>query len=125
MTPLGAVFPTTIASGMIVLIADNLHRQRAPKREAPTADAGVSRRSTWRRIAIAAALVLRIILIPYPGFAVAGLAGFVAVTAIANHDRLSMARVLVHGATALVISAVFYMLMANVPLIRMPQGLLF
>jgi putative tricarboxylic transport membrane protein len=128
MTPLGAVFPTTIAFGLIafclLLIADHLRRPRAPG-TLSSADPAATPASAWRRATVAAALAAWIVLIPQLGFAVASALGFVGVTAIANHDRLSPVRALAYAGVALITVAAFYALMAQVLLIRMPAGLFF
>jgi putative tricarboxylic transport membrane protein len=128
MSPLGAVFPTTIACGLIgfclLLIADHLRRPRVAG-GVSSADPAATPASAWRRAAVAAALAAWIVLIPQLGFAVASVLGFVGVTVIANHDRLSPARMLAYAGGALMTVAAFYALMAQVLLIRMPAGLFF
>jgi putative tricarboxylic transport membrane protein len=128
MSPLGAVFPTTIAFGLIafclLLIADHLRRPPAPG-SVSSADPAATPSSTWRRVAVAALLAAWIVLIPQLGFAVASALGFIGITAVANHDRLSPARALTYACVALITVAAFYALMAQVLLIRMPAGFFF
>ena len=51
--------------------------------------------------------------------------GFISVTAVANHEDTSLLRAMMYGLVAAVIVGLFYLLMANVLLIRMPMGLFF
>ncbi|MCB1528617.1 MAG: tripartite tricarboxylate transporter permease [Hyphomicrobiaceae bacterium] len=128
MSPLGSVFPTTISIAMIVfcvlLILINLLRPAAQKVNT-VGQSGVASPSNRRRLLVAALLAAWIIAIPILGLGVASFLGFISVTAVANHEDTSLLRAMMYGLVAAVIVGLFYLLMANVLLIRMPMGLFF
>ncbi|MCH9808085.1 MAG: tripartite tricarboxylate transporter permease [Alphaproteobacteria bacterium] len=129
MSPLGSVFPTTIAAALIVfcmaLLAQNMLRPVSTKGGKVVADAGQAEPSTWRRVAVTLALAAWAVAIDQIGFAVASIVGFAIVTFISNHDRTSPLRWLAYLAVACGIVAGFYLLMSEVLLIRLPKELLF
>ncbi len=124
MSPLGSVFPTTIALALIVssvaLIVLGVAGRSAPSAEAPREEDGA-----WRRIALGAAMMAWVILLPRIGFFVTGLAAFLAIMLIADHDRPPARTWLLWAGAGAAIVAGFWWIMANVLLLRMPAGLLF
>lgn len=127
MSPLGAVFPTTIAALMIalclLLIGTNLLRQG--KLAGLADEAAATGHSNARRLLVGGALALWIAGIPLLGFVTASVLGFLVVTMIANHERVGLKRALIYGATALGTVGMFYFLMSKVLLIRLPAGWIF
>lgn len=129
MSALGSVFPTTIASGMIVfclaLIAVNLKRPAAGAASGARGAASGNPSATWRMIAVTTTIAAWAVAIDQIGFISASVAGFAIVTVIANHDETSASRWLGYFAAACCIVAGFYLLMSEVLLIRLPSPLLY
>lgn len=127
MTPMGSVFPTTIATVMILLsLALLAIHIRRPARPAGTAGSeGGAKASTVRRIAVTVVLGLWTVAIPLTGFFVTSLVAFWALIAVANYDGLSIRTAIVYAVSGAVIVAGFYLLMADILLIRMPKGIMF
>jgi len=119
-TPLGSVFPTTIAAAMIVFsaayIAMSLLRSAGPAIN----PAG----STWRRSALVAVLLAWAFLLQHIGFLATSVAAYAALLVIANYDRWTPRVAVTYAAvgSALLggLYAIFFF-MLDVPL---PQGLL-
>jgi putative tricarboxylic transport membrane protein len=136
MSPMGSVFPSTISVAMIVLsvalVVQHLLRPAAPSGTAvPTnvaegpAPSGEVQPSTWRRVAVAVILGLWTLAIPMLGFFVSSLIAFAVLIAVASYETPTPKMALGFAVSTLVIVAGFYLLMADVLLIRMPRGLLF
>lgn len=121
-SPLGAVFPRTIATALIVFslgyIAQNLFR---PPGKLPRGDEG-----SWTRRALLVAVMLGwIATLPWLGFLVAGGLGFLGMILVGNYDAWSTRRVVIYAITSAGIIGGFYGLFAvalNVPL---PEASLF
>ncbi|MBO0905197.1 tripartite tricarboxylate transporter TctB family protein [Jiella sonneratiae] len=131
MTPMGSVFPITISAAMIVFSAILILRNvviglksRAAPGEAEEAVRGEGG-SIVRRILFLLMMAAWVGLIPVLGFFVASLLAFLAITAVAIHERVSAKEVAALAVIGLVILTAFYLLMANVLLIPMPRGLFF
>lgn len=131
LSPMGSVFPLTIAVAMIVfstlLIARNVV---IGAREAPTAapdepDGGDLRRTIPRMIAFYVAMVLWVAALPVVGFFVTSLVGFFVVMATAAHERMSPREAVLMVVAGSVIVAGFYIVMREVLMIPIPRGLLF
>jgi putative tricarboxylic transport membrane protein len=63
-------------------------------------------------------------LLPVIGFIVTSLTAFVAMAAVGEHDPVPARTWLLRGLVAIVTVAVFWWLMADVLLLRMPRGML-
>lgn len=119
-TPLGSVFPTTIATAMIVFsaayIAVSLLQSAGPAKN----PAG----STWRRSALAVVLIAWAFLLEHVGFLVTSAAAYAALLVIANYDRWTPRVAVTYAAVGCVLLgglfAIFFF-MLGVPL---PVGLL-
>ena len=125
MTPMGSVFPTTIASVLLVFailfVGINILRKSGPK----TSDPASNTESTPRRIGLVVAMGIWIAAIPLIGFLAAGLLAFFALIAISNYDGLPARSIILHLLSGGIIVSAMYFLMAEILLIRMPQGILF
>jgi putative tricarboxylic transport membrane protein len=125
MTPMGSVFPTTIALVLLVFAAlfvgINILRKNGPRPTDPASTA----ESSSRRIGLVVAMGLWIAAIPLIGFLAAGIIAFFALVAIANYDGLPAKSIILHLLSGCVIVSAMYVLMAEILLIRMPQGILF
>lgn len=95
MTPMGSVFPIAISTAMIVFAAILLVRNvvlglSGREREVARSDeAPVQGGSSWRRLALVAAMAVWIALIPVAGFLAASVLGYFAVMVVATHERVS------------------------------------
>jgi hypothetical protein len=119
-TPMGSVFPRTIAAVMIasavVYIAVSFLR---PMRQ-PAQAVG----SIWRRIALVAVMVAWSTLLEKVGFLATSVACFAAILVIANYDRWTPRMAAVYAfASALVVGGLYaiFRFVLQVPL---PEGLL-
>ncbi|OSQ45154.1 tripartite tricarboxylate transporter permease [Thalassospira sp. MCCC 1A01428] len=125
MTPMGSVFPTTIASVLLVFailfVGINILRKSGPK----TSDPASNTESTPRRIGLVVAMGIWIAAIPLIGFLAAGILAFFALIAISNYDGLPARSIILHLLSGGIIVSAMYFLMAEILLIRMPQGILF
>jgi len=122
MTPLGAVFPTTIgvammALGAVLLIAAWLGRTRPPP---PPASA----ESTPRRVGLAVVMGLWALAIPVVGFFATSAVAFAGLVLIANHHGWSRRRLVAYGAAGLVLLVGFYVLFVELLNVPTPRGLL-
>lgn len=125
LSPLGSVFPRTIAIALIVfsllLIGLNLLRPRAA---ASGAVPGMPE-STPRRLFLVAIMVGWALLLPVIGFFVSSLAAFGALLIVAEYERWTARRAIVYAVVAVGLVAAFYFLLRDVLLIPVPRGLLF
>jgi putative tricarboxylic transport membrane protein len=120
MTALGSVFPRTISVALVafsvVLVAINLLRRAGPRQ-------GRDEGSMVRRIGTVVVMALWVAAIPLLGFATAALLAFLLLIVLASHEQMPVRAILIHAVSAALIVAGFYLLMAEVLLIRMPTGL--
>ncbi|OCX65628.1 C4-dicarboxylate ABC transporter permease [Thioclava sp. SK-1] len=123
MSMLGAVFPKTIALALLVfsglLIVQNL-RRAGRARLSLTFAAGSS-----RRVALAVIMLGWVFVIPALGFLMTSLMAFAAIMVIADYDRPAARVWVIWGIFGAAICTVFWWLMANVLLLRMPTGIVF
>lgn len=131
LSPMGSVFPITIAVAMIVfsalLIVRNvvIGARAAPAGAPEEPEAEDLRRTMPRRIAFFAAMALWIAALPVVGFFVTSLAGFFVVMAIALHERMPLREAVLMVVMGVIVVSGFYTVMREVLLIPMPRGLLF
>jgi putative tricarboxylic transport membrane protein len=120
MTALGSVFPRTICVALVafsvILVAINLLRRPGTRQ---IRDSG----SPARRIGIVVAMALWVVAIPWLGFATAALGAFLLLIALATYERMPLRTIVIHAVSAVLIVACFYLLMAELLLIRLPAGL--
>ncbi|MBO9457025.1 tripartite tricarboxylate transporter permease [Paracoccus sp. R12_1] len=123
MSMLGAVFPVTIAVALIalslLLIGQQLRRPAGPA-EGIVLDEGGK-----RRLALGAAMMGWVVLMPELGFLVTSLIAFALIMVIANYDRVPARTWAIWLISGAVICTGFWWLMANVLLLRMPAGIFF
>ena len=117
------VFPSAVAVAMIVfsiaLIVWNLVFPSGGNAEAmPDA-------STPRRVALVAAMLISVALMPYLGFLVSGLAAFAAIMLVAMYDPWTRYRKIVYPLVCIGVVLGFYTVFAKVLLVPLPVGLLF
>lgn len=123
MSPLGAVFPRTIAAVLgilsLALIVINLRRPKGARARLAIGTA------LLRRLALSMTMLFWVVLMPVIGFLVTSSVAFLAIMTIADHDRPVARTWIVWVISGVLITTAFWWLMANVLLLRMPQGLLF
>lgn len=123
MSPLGSVFPVTIAGALIVfssiLIGMNLRRPAALPGKSFEMTAGAK-----HRIALGVIMLIWVFLIPEIGFLITSMAAFVVIMVIADYDRPSLRTWATWIVAGLLICSCFWWLMANVLMLRMPAGFL-
>ena len=122
MSPLGRVFPMTMASAMIVFalvyIGYALIRPRASTGTPPGAQ------STPRRVALVGVMFAWVAAMPWLGFALAGVGGFLLLVAVAHHDRWTRARLLVYPLVGIAVVAGFHALFVYALKVPLPRGTL-
>ena len=123
MSAMGAVFPRTIAIVMIVtsvlLAAVKLYRPSVRD------EAGEESGSPVRRMALIGVVLAWAVLFPYVGFVVTGLVAFFLVCLIAEHDPLTVPRLLLFAAVDLVLVVGAWLLLASALNVPFPRGVLF
>ena len=126
MSVVGSIFPTSIASVLVVLsiglIGMNLARPAGPRPSPDDAFGGEV--SSVRRLLLVLVMALWVVLLPILGFLLTSLAAFLAIVAIADHEGAPPRIWAIYACCGLLIVAGFYWLMADLLLLRMPQGLL-
>ncbi|WMS44619.1 tripartite tricarboxylate transporter permease [Acuticoccus sp. MNP-M23] len=124
LSPLGAVFPSTIGVILIVLSLAFIALGLAGRTPVAVPAAG-SGGGPARRIGLGAIMLAYVVLLPVIGFFVTSLAAFFATMVVADYDRPGLKTWLIWATTGVTIVAGFWWLMANVLLLRMPNGVLF
>jgi putative tricarboxylic transport membrane protein len=119
-SPLGSVFPRTMAVAMILLsavyIVVALARPRAPR--------AVQAGSPARRIALAVTLLAWALLLERVGFLVTGACAFAAILVIANYDRWTPLRAIAYVAASALLLGGLYAVFRFVLQVPFPQGML-
>ncbi|NNG05249.1 MAG: hypothetical protein HKM95_14290 [Inquilinus sp.] len=125
MTAFGSIFPRAIAIAMIVLsmalVVQQLRRPRRPGPGRPSSGP----ESTPRRVALAAVMAAWALSMPVVGFFVTSLLAFLVLLAVANYDGWTPRRMLLYGASGVVVVAGFYLLFVKALLVPVPSGWLF
>jgi putative tricarboxylic transport membrane protein len=120
-SPLGSVFPRTMAVLMITLsiayIAVTLLR---PKGIEPQAGG-----SAWRRGALMVVFVAWSLLLDRLGFLATSIVAFVALLVIANYDRWTPRMAVIYGLAGALVMAGLYSVFRFVLQVPMPAGILF
>ena len=119
-TPLGSVFPRTIAAAMVVFatayIAMALLRPKAP--------AATPVGSPWRRGALVAVLVAWSFLFEHIGFLATSVVAYTALLVIANYDRWTPRMAVVYAAVGALVLGGLYSIFHFVLQVPLPEGLL-
>lgn len=121
-SPLGAVFPGTIAVAMIgfsLVLGVLLLRRRGAGKPAEAGEGS----GTLRRIAIAALLPVWALLLSVTGFLVTSLAAFAVTMVIADYSRTPARTWIIRAITGAAIVLGFWWIMVHVLLLRVPAGL--
>jgi putative tricarboxylic transport membrane protein len=119
-SPLGAVFPRTIAAAMVlfavVYIAMALLRpQAAAERQAG---------SNWRRAALMAVLLAWSFLLDRVGFLATSVPAYAAILIIANYDRWTPRLALAYTAVGAIVASGLYAIFFYLLQVPLPRGLL-
>jgi putative tricarboxylic transport membrane protein len=123
MSSMGSVFPATI-SVLLAVFSISLVVFARLRKGTPSEKRDLAA-STMRRILLGITFGLWVFLIPVFGFFVAGLAAFGTMMVLAEQETRPVRTWLIRGITAVVVVAGFWLLMADVLLLRMPMGLFF
>ena len=119
-SPLGSVFPRTMAVVMILLsavyVVVALARPKAPK----AVEAG----SPARRIALAVTLLAWALLLERVGFLVTSACAFAVILVIANYDRWTPLRAIAYVAASALLLGGLYAVFRFVLQVPFPQGML-
>lgn len=83
---------------------------------------GRARGSTPRRVMLVLAMAVWALIMPWVGFLLAGLASFVTLMLIAQHESWSARRLMGHLATGVVLVGCFYGLFALLLNVPLPAG---
>ncbi len=117
-SPLGSVFPRTIAGVMIVLAIWYIVLTLIGR----TQRAALATGSTVRRLALMIVMLAWAFALDRVGFLVSSAVAFAALLAIANHDRWTPRSVLVYGLVGAVILGVIYGLFRFALQVPLPAG---
>ncbi|MHA6687314.1 tripartite tricarboxylate transporter permease [Mesorhizobium sp. A556] len=124
MSAMGSIFPKTIAVLLAAMSAAlTVLGVMGRNRPVPT-ETAVGPVSNRRRAILVAIFAVWVWLLPVVGFIVTSFTAFVAMTAVGEHDSVPARTWLLRGLVAIVTVAVFWWLMADVLLLRMPRGML-
>ncbi len=119
-SPLGSVFPRTVAAAMIVFAAVYVAVALLRPAASPIAPPG----SRWRRAALVIVLLAWALLLEHVGFLTTSVIGYAAILVIANYDRWTPRMAVAYAAVgALVIGGLYtvFHVLLQVPL---PRGVL-
>ena len=78
-----------------------------------------------RRLGLAFVMAVWVLLVPVIGFLISSLAAFVAIMAVADHDRPGPRTWAIWTASGVAIVFAFWWIMSDVLLLRVPSGVLF
>ncbi len=119
-SPLGSVFPRTIAAVMIALSAWYIVLTIMGRTQRAQFGAG----STVRRLGVMVVMLAWAFALSHIGFLASSAAAFVALLIIANHDRWTARSMLIYGVAGAVILGLIYGLFRFALLVPLPSGLL-
>jgi putative tricarboxylic transport membrane protein len=122
ISPLGSVFPVTMASAMMLLSLLYIGVALARPGPARERDSG---ESTPRRVLLVVVLFAWVASMPWLGFALSGLGGFLLLAAVAHHDPWTPRRTLVYGLVGVAVVAGFQALFAIALKVPLPKSALF
>ena len=125
MSMMGAVFPTTISIllGLLslwLIVSGLLGRGRPAPAETMSGPVSNTRRSI-----LVVVFGVWVWLLPVIGFVATSLAAFLGLTMVGEHEEVPARTWAIRAAVAVVVVGVFWWLMSEVLLLRMPNGLLF
>jgi putative tricarboxylic transport membrane protein len=124
ISDLGAVFPETIGIALIgfsVLLIGLILSGRATKIKAKKEESG----GTIHRVSLSVVMIGWVFLMPVLGFFLSSLLSYFAIMIIADYDRPSFKTWIIWTTIGTAIVSFFWWVMANMLLLRMPEGILF
>jgi hypothetical protein len=119
-TPLGSVFPRTMAVTMVMCAAAYI----AMALLRPTAPAATPAGSTWRRGAIMVVLIAWAFLLGHVGFLATSIVAYTALLVIANYDRWTPRMVVVYALAGALVLGGLYWVFYQVLQVPLPEGVL-
>lgn len=120
--PDSAVFPRTVAIGLIAVSAAYLLLWLSGR----TAPAMLRESGSWpRRIAFIVVMLATAFAMPWVGFIPAALASFAVLMMIAMYDTWTPRHIVIYSLVALIVVLGFYMLFAKLLQVPLPKGWLF
>jgi len=119
-SPLGSVFPRTMAVAMIVFAAAYI----AMALLRPTAPAARPAGSPWRRGAVMAVLLAWAFLLGHVGFLATSIAAYTALLVIANYDRWTPRMAVIYAAVGAMVLGGLYWIFRHVLQVPLPEGVL-
>ncbi|MEO7742565.1 MAG: tripartite tricarboxylate transporter TctB family protein [Usitatibacter sp.] len=119
-TPLGSVFPRTIAVTMILLSVAYI----AVAFLRPAAAAPAPAASTWRRVALMVVLVAWALLLERVGFLVTSIACYAAILVISNYDRWTPRMAVMYALSGAAVLGGLYAIFKFVLQVPLPAGML-
>ena len=119
-TPLGSVFPRTMAVAMIVFSAAYI----AMALLRPTAPLAQPSGSHWRRGAVMVVLVAWAFLLGHVGFLATSITAYTALLVIANYDRWTPRTAVSYAVAGALVLGGLYWVFHSVLQVPLPQGLL-
>ncbi|MGP1678792.1 MAG: tripartite tricarboxylate transporter TctB family protein [Burkholderiales bacterium] len=119
-SPLGTVFPRTMAVAMIVFAAAYI----AMALLRPTAPAAMPVGSPWRRGAVMVVLIAWSFLLGHVGFLTTSVVAYTALLIIANYDRWTPRMAVIYAVVGTLVLGGLYWVFHQVLQVPLPQGLL-
>jgi hypothetical protein len=119
-SPLGSVFPRTMAVAMIVFAAAYI----AMALLRPTAPAAMPTGSLWRRGAAMAVLLAWAFLLGRVGFLATSVAAYTALLVIANYDRWTPRTAVIYAVAGALVLGGLYWVFHQVLQVPLPEGVL-
>ncbi len=118
-TPLGSVFPRTVAVAMMIFSVVYIAVAVLRPGEQPAQPAG----STPRRVALVVVLALWSVLLEKVGFLTTSAVAFAAILVIANYDRWTPRRAAVYAASSAIVLGSLYAIFRFVLQVPLPEGI--
>ena len=124
LSSLGSVFPMTIAI-LIIALSMLLIGFILVKRSSSIKNNKEDKSANIHRFLLTVAMILWVVLLPKLGFFVSSLLAFFAIMVIADYDRPPLRIWILWILIGIVIVGAFWWSMANILMLRMPEGLFF
>lgn len=118
-TPLGSVFPRTVAVAMMIFAGVYIAVALLRPGEQPAQPKG----SPWRRAALVAVMVAWSFLLERVGFLTTSVAAYAAILVIANYDRWTPRMAAVYSAVAAVVLGGLYAIFRFGLQVPLPEGI--
>lgn len=118
-TPLGSVFPRTVAVAMMIFAGVYIAMALLRPGEQPAQPAG----STWRRVALVAVLAAWSVFLEMVGFLTTSVAAYAAILVIANYDRWTPRRAVGYSIAAAAVLGGLYAIFKYGLQVPLPEGI--